>query len=626
MTVDLDDILALAADRDPTPLEQARANRTARWVRREGAKAAAEGRDIAGDVDPEDPLAAGIDEATRIVRAAQLAKVGAVTWVRHTGELAWSDEMSLILGRPPGTVRPSARVLFAAVHPDDATRVRRAALVAWREETVKEFTCRVIRPDGTTRYAHGFLEVVVDADDHPYGLVATVEDVTERELAQRERDRLARRRQTVRASLVEPDPVTGLLTRARFADEIDRALRVGTGALLIVATEPVAGPGASVDADRLAAGVAAFVRKIASPTDICGLVADRELGILMPDTALRPATVRARSIVEGLRAQPFVAGQHRLRMHAWGGLVRYQRQDDNSGFDLIVDGESAWRLAKAQGAALHALDQPAEAEERQELCRSRVRAAVAADSFTLYTQPILDLRLNQITRQEILLRPLDDAGKPVSPSAFLDVAERVGETSAVDRWVIDRTMALIAQGPPTAHYQVNVSALSLRDPDLLNYVCDLMDEHQVDPGQVTFEITESAMIRNLSEALNFARGIQEAGCQLALDDFGTGYGSFTYLKYFPIDLVKIDGVFITEILNSAADQTLVRALVEVCRTFGIQTAAEYVGDQETVDLLRGYGVDFAQGYVVGRPRPIAGAPRSAERSIEIELEIDPLVS
>lgn len=615
--MNLDDILALAADATPTSFESARTRRAVDQVMRRYADATADGRDVVGDVDPHDPLATGVDEATRIERAAQLAKLGSVTWLSDTGELIWSDEMSLILGRPPGAVRPSIDALFAAIHPADATTVHRAAARAWVRGSVTETRCRVIRHDGTTRYVHAEIEVVAGDGHRPYGMVATVEDVTELELARQERDRLARRRQTVQAEPPHADPVTGLVTRVRFTNEVERALRAGTGALLVVATELV-GP-ADADAVALSAAVAAFVMQVAKRGDLCGVVGHGELGILMHDTPLRTATARARAIVEALRGQSFVAGRHRLRVDAWGGLVRYHAGGRASSFDLIIDAESAWRRAKETGESLHAWPQPAPADEREETCRTRVRAAVAGNGFTLYTQPILDLRLNQITRQEILLRPLNEAGEPVSPSPFLDIAERVDEMPVIDRWVLDKTMELIAQGPPTSHYQVNLNARSLDDPDLLGHVCDLMEQHRVDPRQVTFEITETAIIGSRVQALTFANGIREYGCQLALDDFGTGFSSFSYLRSFPIDLVKIDGEFIVDIRNSPAAQAMVGSLVQMCRALGILTAAEYVKDDATIELLRGYGVDFVQGEAVGMPRPIAGAPRSAETSIVLEL-------
>ncbi|MFC0530597.1 sensor domain-containing phosphodiesterase [Phytohabitans kaempferiae] len=619
MTVDLDDILALAASHKPTAFERASASRNTRWVQQQYARAKADGRDLVGDVDLHDPLRGDTGEVPRITRAAQVAKQGTVRWDAATGEMAWSDEMSLIFGWPPGVVRPCVETLYRLIHPDDARRVRRAAASAWRELSASELTCRVIRPGGITRWVHCYIEILTGADGTPQGIIGTAQDVTELELARRERERRARRRAIVERESGNLTPGNGLRTRGGFTDEIDRARRTGSGVLLVVATEPQGG----IEPERLSEVIANFVMTLARRTDICGLLGPGQLGVLMPDTGLRPATSLAETMVEKLRDQLFVAGPHGARVDAWGGLVRFEAHDESSSIDLLIDAESAWRHAKETGAVLKAFPRPAPADERQETWRTRVRAAVAGNGFTLYTQPILDLRLNQITRQEILLRPLNDAGNPVPPSALLDIAERVDETLPIDLWVMDNAFELIAQGPPTPHYQINVSGRSLGEPGLLGRVHDLLDKHDVDPRRITFEITETARIDNRSGALHFARAIRELGCQLALDDFGTAYSSLIYLKAFPIDLVKIDGTFISDIVNSPTDQALVRSIVEACQAHGVLTAAEYVKDDATIELLRGFGVDFAQGYRVGPPMPIAGAPASSGTSIELDLRMDP---
>ncbi|MFC6021797.1 EAL domain-containing protein [Plantactinospora solaniradicis] len=604
--MNLDDILALASDQTLSQLERARARRATRRVQQEYQRAVSEGRDLIDDIDVRDPLAADVEEAARISRAAQLAKLGTLTWVRASEELSWSDEMSLIFGYPPGTVRPSIRLLTRLIHPDDAAEVRRTVEAAWRERTVKETTYRVVRPDRVTRYVHCYVEFVVDGDNRPYGIVVTGQDITEVELARQERVRLARRRETVQTELAGRDPATGLLSRQRFADEIDTARRGGSGVLLVVAVEPVApavGTGTD-DQDRLASAVATVVRRAARRADVCGRTGSGEFGVLMHRTTLDSATALAEVIVAGIRNQSFLVGQARVRLDAAGGLVRYQGRDETRGIDLLVDAETAWRRARETGVPCVALDQPAPADERREICRNRVRAYLADDRLTLYTQPILDMRLNQITRQEILLRLVDDGGKAYSASTLLGDAERIDEVLPIDRWVIDRTMELIARGAHTSHYQVNLSSRSLGDPHLLEHVQRSLQHYDVDPGQLTFEITETARIANLTEAHNFAHGIREIGCQLALDDFGSGYVPFAFLTYFPVDLVKVGGEFISGIQDSAANRTIVRSIVDMCRALGIRTAAEHVEDEATMNLLRDYGVDFAQGYLVGKPKPV----------------------
>ncbi|MFY1672608.1 EAL domain-containing protein [Plantactinospora sp. WMMB334] len=646
--MNLDDILSLASDGSLSELERARARRATRRVQQEYQRAVSEGRDLIGDIEVRDPLTADTDEAARIVRAAELAKLGTVTWVHATGELAWSDEMALILGQPPGTLRHSVAALSRLIHPDDLDRVRRAAESVWRDRTVRETTCRVVRPDRVTRYVHCYLEYVVDDRHRPYGIIATARDVTDRELARQERARLARRRETVQSELAGRDPVTGLFSRSRFADEIDTAQRGGPGVLLVVAVEPV-GPAAGPDAagpdiagpvggpgggavggpgggavgvdgsdgagadgvdeqERLAVAVAQVVRRVVRRSDVCGLTGPYEFGVLMQRTTLSSATALAESIIDGIRSQSFVLGRTRL-VDAWGGLVRYQGRDGSRGADLIVDAETAWRRARATGVSRVALDQPAAEEERRALCRSRIRATVAENRLTLHTQPILDLRLNQITRQEILLRLVNDGGQAHSASTLLGDAERVDEILPIDRWVIDRTIELIARGSGTSHYQVNLSGRSLGDPHLLERVQERLQRYGVDPGQITFEITETARIGNLTEAHNFAHGIRQLGCQLALDDFGSGHVPFAFLTYFPVDLVKVGGEFVAGIRHSVANQSIVRSIVEMCRALGIRTAAEHVEDEPTMDLLRDFGVDFAQGYLVGKPKPVAGPMR-----------------
>jgi len=141
----------------------------------------------------------------------------------------------------------------------------------------------------------------------------------------------------------------------------------------------------------------------------------------------------------------------------------------------------------------------------------------------------------------------------------------------------------------------------------------LIEKYDVNPEQLTFEITETALIGNLTEARHFADRVRDLGCELALDDFGSGYASFRYLRLFPIDLVKIDGDYVVDLVDNPQDQVLVRALVQVCQAYGIHTVAEFVQDEPTLRMLREFGVDYVQGYLVGRPEPVDSlvpAPRS----------------
>ncbi len=338
----------------------------------------------------------------------------------------------------------------------------------------------------------------------------------------------------------------------------------------------------------------------------------------MPYAPLDVARPVADEILDGLRNRWFMAGA--VRLDAYGGLVRYDHRVPITTTDLLIDAETAWRQATRTDQPLYVLTDTPSAEQRHETVRARVRAAVAGDRFTLHAQPILDLNLNQVVRHEILLRTLDNAGDPHPPTALLSLAEHVDEIIAVDRWVVANAMRLIGQTPQTTHYQLNLSGRSLADPGMLGHIRDAIARHSVNPEQITFEITETALAANLTEARKLVNGLRELGCQIALDDFGTGYTSLAYLKYLPVDLLKIDGDFIRDLPNSAADQEIVRTIVDLCRTLGIRTAAEYVQDDAALTLLRQYGVDFAQGYHIGRPQPVA-TRRHRNPYVDLSLQV-----
>ncbi|GIH12458.1 EAL domain-containing protein [Rugosimonospora africana] len=613
--MNLDELVELAHAAQPSALEAGQARRTARRIQREYKHATAMGHSLIEDLELRDPLTIDSDEAARITRAAQMAKLGTFTWTcGETGHMSWSDEMSMILGYAPGAVQPSAELLFNLIHEEDHDDFREAIKHSWQQRSVRQITCRVVRPDGIVRHMHCHIEVLVTEDGQPSGIIGTGQDVTNRELARREMERLKRRCETVLTVLADREPDTCLLTRRRFLDEIDRALRAGSGALLVLSVEtageshPQTTPGGTARAvmnEQLVGSVAALVTNLVSRGDMCGRVGANEIGVLMHNAPTRLARATAEAVLETLRSQEFLVRHSRVRAQAWGGLVRYSARTEADSLDLLVDAESAWRRAKARGAALKVLTEPAPAAERRDTCRGRILTAIQDNRFTLYAQPILDLNLNQVTRHEILLRLLDDTNAPVAPAGFLDIAERVDEILAIDMMVLDRALLLIAEGPETAHYHVNLSGRSLGDDRLLRHVDDQIRRLNVDAGQLTFEITETAVIGNMTEARRFAHSVRELGCQLALDDFGSGYGSFTYLKYFPIDLVKIDGDFISKICTTKVDQVMVRSVVDICAALGIRTIAEFAEDAPTVDLLRGYGIEFAQGYAIGKPAPIA---------------------
>jgi EAL domain-containing protein (putative c-di-GMP-specific phosphodiesterase class I) len=238
----------------------------------------------------------------------------------------------------------------------------------------------------------------------------------------------------------------------------------------------------------------------------------------------------------------------------------------------------------------------------------RIRDALEHDRFVLHMQPILELSSGSVSHGELLLRMEGDRGKLIPPGAFLPAAERFGLIHQIDRWVVRRAIRLLAESDRATmpRIGVNLSGESVvGDAQLLSVIEDELANMSADPSRLIFEVTETAAIANMPEATSFAQGLTGLGCSLALDDFGTGFGSFYYLKHLPVRYLKMDGEFIQNLPRSHVDEHMVKAIVGVAQGLGIKTVAESVADDETIRLLQEHGVDYAQGFHVGRPAPIA---------------------
>src|SRR6202042_547117 len=230
----------------------------------------------------------------------------------------------------------------------------------------------------------------------------------------------------------------------------------------------------------------------------------------------------------------------------------------------------------------------------------RIRDALDEDRMMLYSQPIVPLSGGEPS-QELLLRMVGRSGEIILPGSFLPVAEQYGLIAEIDRWVVVQAIRLAARGQ---RLEVNLSAATIGHLDLLPLIERELREAHTDPANIVFEITETALMQNIEAGEVLARGLAAIGCQLALDDFGTGFGSFTYLKKLPITFLKVDVDFVRDLATNRDNQHLVKAIVGLARDFGYQTIAEGVEDADTLALVKDYGVDFAQGFHLGRPAPL----------------------
>lgn len=424
----------------------------------------------------------------------------------------------------------------------------------------------------------------------------------------------AERTETELRYLADHDSLTGLLDRRRFRAELDQHVSFsarygGQGAVMMIDIDGLKAVNDSLGhhtGDNLIRQVAEVMRERVRGTDIVARLSGDEFAILMPQTdtegALQLGEDLRAQVAEGVRPTPQVEGiTISVGITMFGG--------GKGGSEAVLAGaDQAMYRAKEGGRNQIALfrdpSEPQRGGKRRQTTASRIRDALTDDRLSLHTQPIHNLASGGIERYELLLRMTSEAGELLPAAEFIEAAERSGMVQELDRWVVGRALELLAkrerEGRPLSLH-VNLSGASLTDVSVLEFIERRLDEGGADPSHCTFEITETANVYDYEAASGFADRLTDFGCQVAIDDYGAGFGPFHYLKSIPFDLIKIDGSFVRDMPRSDADQLTVKAIVQIARGLGKTTIAEYVQDDQTIELLREYGVDMAQGYHLGRP-------------------------
>jgi len=257
----------------------------------------------------------------------------------------------------------------------------------------------------------------------------------------------------------------------------------------------------------------------------------------------------------------------------------------------------------------HSTDEELAQKEGDINWASRISDALNANNFTLYVQPIKPLLPSDSSMNyEVLLRLKELNGDIIPPGAFLPAVERYNLAKKVDKWVIDNTFSWLVKHvhelENVDHFSINLSGQSLGDEALLGHIITRLNERTLPASKIVFEITETAAINNLREATNFISILKSHGCKFSLDDFGSGLSSFAYLKNLRVDYLKIDGMFVKDILDDPIDVAMVRSINDIGHVMGIKTIAEFVENQEIRQQLEEIGVNFAQGYGISKPFPI----------------------
>ena len=233
----------------------------------------------------------------------------------------------------------------------------------------------------------------------------------------------------------------------------------------------------------------------------------------------------------------------------------------------------------------------------------RIRKAVNDEHLLVYTQPIVDLRSGAVVQEELLvrMRDADDPEEIIPPTDFLPQAEQFGLVGQIDRFMVHRGIGLAATGRSV---EINLSGRSIGDRGLTRQIERELQRTGADPAKIIFEITETSAVEDIEAAGEFSLRIAGMGCKCALDDFGTGFGSLTYQRHLVVQYLKIDISFVRSMGRSPADQQVVKSIVKLARDYGQQTVAEGVEDEKTLEMLRDFGVDYAQGFHIGPPEPL----------------------
>ncbi len=440
----------------------------------------------------------------------------------------------------------------------------------------------------------------------PAGFRGTARDVTKAKQAEEHLIHLANR-----------DQLTGLLNRRRFIEDLDReiglALRHGhSGAVILLDLDhfklvnDTAGHAAG---DEVLIQIAGLLRRLTRNNDLAARLSGDEFVVALLYAEPDSAVAHAGEILRQINLLRPIYGGKPLNTAASAGIAIFPRDGDKA-VELLAKADTAMYEAKNQGRNRlvvfderqmhrHLLDSQLSWQER-------LLHAIENDRLELFLQPIAPAAGGIPARYEVLLRMRRDDGRLYMPGSFIPMAEQFGLIDRIDLLVLRKSLELLRRPTMAAAniaLSINLSGMSLDDEQVLHTIEAALSEEGVATDRLIIEVTETAACQDINRAVEFINRIQGQGLRIALDDFGVGFSSFSYLKHLNPDILKIDGSFIRKIDSSRDDQLFVKALVDVASGLGMSTVAEFVEDGACLARVRELGVDYAQGYFIGKPRP-----------------------
>lgn len=475
---------------------------------------------------------------------------------------------------------------------------------------------RCVKKQGQVYWAQMSVAPILDNDEKYSGVVVQMQDVTEQKYIQEKISYQARH-----------DLLTGLVNRYEFERELQRLIdnihQSGASHAFCFCDldqfKVVNDTSGHEAGDELLKRVAILLQESFRHNDVVARLGGDEFGVLMENCDLRHAKIAAEKVRSKIEALRFSWGNE---IHSIGvsiGIVAINTE--NCDFTEILKGaDAACYTAKDAGRnQVHAYeigDEKVAKREGEIAWLTEINSALAYDRYELFGQLIVPVSDPQLKPHvEVLLR-MRHNGKLVSPSIFLPAAERYGVATKIDQWVIDTVFEKLQKQPGifsgVSSLMINLSGHSIGNHKLLDSICKELSQGDTDPRFINFEITETAAISNISDAHRFFEQVKAFGSSFSLDDFGSGLSSFAYLKTLPVDYIKIDGMFITDIHTDKVVRAMVKSINDVGQLMGKQTVAEFVESQEIFSVVKELGIDYAQGYAISVPKPLEEALEEAK--------------
>jgi diguanylate cyclase (GGDEF)-like protein/PAS domain S-box-containing protein len=466
--------------------------------------------------------------------------------------------------------------------------------------------CLVYSVNGTDLYISWFFTLIENAATSPEILVVGL-DLSERRKIEHKLSWLA-----------EHDTLTGLFNRRKFEQELERTLNTAsrynqTGAIIFFDLDQfkyVNDSSGHKKGDELLVKVAEKLEAITRQTDIVARFGGDEFVVLAPQLNLPNAKELVQKVCDEMSMVHIILDKEKHRVSVSAGLLMFPIEG-YSEQDLMASVDIAMYKAKESGRGrwcLASVDDLSRGDARQRInWKSTIEKGLDENRFKLYFQPIMRIADKSIKHYECLLRLQQEDGKILPPSTLIKVAEQTGLIHQIDKRVLELAIAhqanFIARDIDIT-LSVNISGAMLSNPNAFDIVMEEISKHRVPISKFIFEITETQAVTNLSTAQSFMNKINKIGGNFALDDFGVGFSSMSHLKHLPVQFLKIDGSFIKQLSESREDHLFVTAINNVGHGLGIETVAEFVENEQVLETLYLMGVDYAQGYGIGKPMPV----------------------